>query len=98
MKKYDAKASELDEGAFTFVVELAKASKRVQLVVVWKWRRGLFQSCVTDPLQTTSAILGGSKSSVRLLRIVIQDAMSEVSKLYMHLDLNVCVDGIKLHF
>ena len=43
-------------------------------------RRVQFEGCVAEPLQTISAILPGSKLSCLLLRIVLQDALSEVTK------------------
>ena len=42
----------------------------------------LFEGCVADPLQTITAILPGSNWSVLLLRIVMQDAISEVLKVF----------------
>ena len=42
-------------------------------------RRVQFEGCVAEPLQTITAILPGSKWSCLLLRIVLQDALSEVS-------------------
>ena len=43
-------------------------------------KRVQFEGCVTEPLQTISAILPGSKGSCLLLRIVSQDALSDVTK------------------
>ena len=43
-------------------------------------RRVQFEGCVAEPLQTITAILPGSKWSCMLLRIVLQDALSEVTK------------------
>ena len=43
-------------------------------------RRGQFEGCVAEPLQTITAILPGSKLSTSL-RIVLQDALSEVTKI-----------------
>ena len=81
------------------VLDLAKASERVTLPVVWarathfsfprKVSRVLcgyfehqrpvqFEGCVAEPLRTITAILPGSKWSCLLLRIVLQDALSEV--------------------
>ena len=53
-----------------------------------------FEGCVADPLQTMSAILPGSKWSCLLLRIVLQDALSEVTKVYPSLKLRVFVHDI----
>ena len=43
-------------------------------------RRVQFEGCVAEPLKTTTAILPGSKSSCLLLRVALQDALSEVTK------------------
>ena len=43
-------------------------------------RRVQFEGCVAEPLQTITAIIPGSKWSCLLLRIVLQDALSEVTK------------------
>ena len=43
-------------------------------------RRVQFEGCVAEPLQTVMAILLGSKWSCSLLRMVLQDALSEVTK------------------
>ena len=52
-------------------------------------RRVLFEGCVADPLQIITAILLGSKWSVLLLKMVMQDAMSEVLKVYPTLRLKL---------
>ena len=57
-------------------------------------RRVQFEGCVAEPLQTISAILPGSKGSCLLLRIVLQDTFSEVTKIYLPLKLGVFVDDI----
>ena len=57
-------------------------------------RRVQFEGCVAEPLQTITAILPGSKWSCLLLRIVLQDALSEVMKNYSPLKLRVFVDDI----
>ena len=57
-------------------------------------RRVQFEGCVAEPLQTITAILLGSKWSCLLLRIVLQDALSEVTKIYPPLKLLVFVDDI----
>ena len=56
-------------------------------------REVLFQGCVTDPLQTMTAIHFGLKWLVS----VRQDAMSTVLNVYPHLNLRVYVDDIKIH-
>ena len=45
-------------------------------------KRVQFEGCVAEPLQTITAILPGSKWSCLLLRIVLQDALGEVTKIY----------------
>ena len=57
-------------------------------------RRVQFEGCVAEPLKTTTAILPGSKSSCLLLRVALQDALSEVTKIYPLLKLRVFVDDI----
>ena len=53
-----------------------------------------FEGCVAEPFGTITAILPGSKWSCLLLRIVLQDELSEVSKIYLPLKLRVFVDDI----
>ena len=60
-------------------------------------RRVPFEGAVADPLQTITAILRGSKWSVLLLRMVMQEAMSEVLSVYPQFEMNVYVDDIKIH-
>ena len=55
-------------------------------------RRVQFEGCVVKPLQTITAILLGSKRSCLLLRIVLQDALSEATNLFPPLKLRVFVD------
>ena len=57
-------------------------------------RRVQFEGCAAEPLQTITAILPGSKWSCLLLRIVLQDALREVTKIYHPLKLRVFVDDI----
>ena len=57
-------------------------------------RRVQLEGCVAEPLQTITAILPGSKWSCLLLRVVLQDALSEVTKFYPPLKLSVFVDDI----
>ena len=45
-------------------------------------RRVQFEGCVAEPLQSITAILPGSKWSCLLLRVVLQDALNEVTKNY----------------
>ena len=52
-----------------------------------------FEGCVAEPLKTITAILPGSKWSCLVLRI-LQDALSEVTKIYHPLKLRVFVDDI----
>ena len=50
--------------------------------------------CAAEPLRTIAAILPGSKWSWLLLRTVLQNALSEVTKIYAPLKLRVFVDDI----
>ena len=49
---------------------------------------------MAEQVQTITAILPGSNWSCSLLRIVLQDALSEVTKNYLSLKLRVFVDDI----
>ena len=53
-----------------------------------------FEGCAAEPLTTITAILPGSKWSCLLLRIVPQDALSEVTKIYPSLKLRVFIDDV----
>ena len=78
MAKYNYNVVNMDLGAVTLVVDLAKAFEKVPLSVVWAWtlhlrfpqrvlgvlcwyfqhqRSVIFEGCVADPLQTTTAML-----------------------------------------
>ena len=57
-------------------------------------RRVQLEGCAAEPLITITAILPGSKWSCLLLRIVLQDALSEVTQNYLPLKLRVFVDDI----
>ena len=57
-------------------------------------RRVQFEGCVAEPPTTIPAILPGSKRSRMLLRIVLQDALGEVTKIYPSLKMRVFVDDI----
>ena len=57
-------------------------------------RRVQFEGCAAVSLRTITAILPGSKWSCLLLRLVLQDALSEVAKIYPPLKLRVFVDHI----
>ena len=46
-------------------------------------RRVHIEGCTAEPLTTITAILLGSKWSCLLLRIVLQDALNEVTKIYL---------------
>ena len=45
-------------------------------------KRVQFERCLAEPLQTITAILPGCKWSCLLLRIVLQNALSEVTRIY----------------
>ena len=57
-------------------------------------RRVQFEEFAAGLLTTITAILPGSKWSCLLLRFVLQDALSEVTKIYPPLKLRVFSDGI----
>ena len=46
-------------------------------------RRVQLEGCAAEPVRTITAILPGSKWSCLLLRIVLQDALSEVMKIFL---------------
>ena len=48
-------------------------------------KRVQFEGCVAEPLRTSTAILPGSKWSCLLLRTVLQDALREVTNIYLPL-------------
>ena len=71
--------------------------QQILRVLYWYFqqqRRVIFEGCVADPLQTITAVLPGSKWSWLLLRIVLQDALSEVLNVYSALKLKVYTDDI----
>ena len=93
-------------GAVASVLDLAKAFERVSLPVVFAWathfsfprkilrvlggyfehqRRVQFEGCAAEPLKTIG-------------RVVLQDALSEVTKIYPSLKLRVFVDDITALF
>ena len=51
-------------------------------------RRVQFEGCAAEPLRTITAILQGSKRSILLMRIVLQDAPSEVTQIFPPLKLS----------
>ena len=53
-----------------------------------------FEGCAAEPLTTITAVLPGSKWSCLLVRIVLQDALDGVTKIYPPLKLRVFVDDI----
>ena len=57
-------------------------------------RRVQFEGCVAEPLYTLTAVLPAPKWSGLLLRIVLQDALSEVMKVYPPMKPKACVDDI----
>ena len=111
MERFKYRAGEEELGAVTLVLDLAKAVERVSLLVVWAWatrfsfprkilrvlcgyfehqRRVKFEGCVAH--RTITAILPGSKC------IVLQDALSEVTKICPPLKLRVFVGDITALF
>ena len=57
-------------------------------------RRVQFEGCVAEPLTTITAILPWCKWSCLLLRIVLQDALSEVTKIFTTSKLRFFVEDI----
>ena len=57
-------------------------------------RRVQFEGCAAEPLTTMTAILQGSKWNCLLLRILLQDALSEVTKFYTPSKLRVFLGDI----
>ena len=57
-------------------------------------RRAQFEGCAAERLTTITALLLGFKWICLLLRIVLQDALSEVTNIYTTLKLRVFVDDI----
>ena len=94
------RAGKEDQGAVTLVLDLAKGFERVSLPVVWAHisasqgrsceccrflRAAQLEGYVAEPLRTITTILPRSKWSFLLLRIVLQDASSEVTQIYLPL-------------
>ena len=105
MERFNGIAKAEDQGAVALVLDLATTFGRVSLLVlgldfprkilrVLCGRRVQFEGCAAEPLKTITAILPGSKWSCLLLRIVLQDALSEVTKFFPSLKLRVFVDDI----
>ena len=57
-------------------------------------RKVQFEGCAAEPLRTITVILSGSKWSCWLLRIVLQDVLSEAMNIYPPLTLRGFVDDI----
>ena len=53
-----------------------------------------YEGCVAEPLHTITAILPGSTWSDLLFRVVLQDALSAVTRIYPPLKFTVFVDDI----
>ena len=94
-KDKNGKAKAEDQGAVALVLDLAKAFERVRpSPVVWALATSnTTGECSLQVVRQshckTSAILPGSRWSCLLLRIVLQDALSEVTKIYPPLKLRV---------
>ena len=93
MEKYNYNVEDMNQGAVTWAVS------RRELIVYFVGILSISAGCFSKDLwqlrcrQTITAILPGSKWSVLLLRIVVQDAMSEVCKVNPQLKLHVYADG-----
>ena len=71
--------------------------RKILRVLCWYFehqRRVQFERCVAESLPTITAIFLGSTGSCLLLRMVLQDALSEVMEVYPSLKLKVFVDDI----
>ena len=79
IERYKYRAGEEDLGAVALErVSFPRKILRVLCGYFEHQRRAQFEGCVAEPLQTITAILPGFKWSCLLLRIVLQDALSEV--------------------
>ena len=107
MGRFNGEAKEEDQGESALVPDLAKASEAGQSPCGLGLGNALpkkdlasavrvFRApgCAAEPLTTITAILPGFKWSCLLLRCVLQDALSEVTKFYPPLKLRVFVDDI----
>ena len=95
MERFKYRAGEEELGAAALVLDLAKVwawatlfscpSKILRVLCGYfeHQRRVQFVGCVAEPLQTITAILPGSKWSCLLLRVVLQDALSEVTRVFV---------------
>ena len=82
---YNCNATDMDPGAVALIVDLAKASERELRVLRGSFAhqvRVRFEGCDSDPLQTTTAVLPGSKRSVLLLRGVCRMRWEDVLRVY----------------
>ena len=80
--------------AWTTQLSFLRKISRVPCGYFEHQRRVEFEGCVAEPLQTITAILPGSEWSRLLLRIVLQNALSELTKFHPPLKLRVVVDDI----
>ena len=108
VETYNNNVEDIDQGAVTLVVDLAKALEEVQLEVVWAWAAhfgfpqrilrvlcGYFQHQRRVFFEGCVADpLQGSKWPLLLLRIAMQDAMS-VLKVYRKWHANLKVSSAK---
>ena len=104
MERFNGKAKAEEQGAVVLVSDLAKAFERVSLPVVWAWATHF------NIPRKILRVLGGYFEHQRrvqfedghLVRVqvelltstVLQDALSEVTKMHPPLKLRVSVDGI----
>ena len=104
MERFKHRAGEEDLGVVALVLDMAKAFERVSLPVAWAWathlslpRKILLVHCGHFEHQRRvqfEGCLAGHKWSCLLQRIVVQDALSEVTKIDPPLKLRVFVDDI----
>ena len=72
-----------------------KKQGAITLVLCWYFehqRRVVFEGSMAEPLQTITTVFLGSEGSCLLFRIVLQDALSEVTKVYPPFQLKVFMD------
>ena len=74
--------------------QMAAAAGQILLVLcghLEHQRRAQIEGCAMEALRSITAMLPGSKWSCLLLRVVLQDALCEVTKFYPPLELRVFV-------
>ena len=84
VERFNGRARAEDQGAVALVLGLGDVFQLPKKDLAGGYfehqRRVQFEGCAAEPLTTITAILPGSKWSCLLLRIVLQDALGEVTK------------------